>query len=436
MYKMRAIVQTHSLRISFVTIFLIMITSNANANGINRIYVPNIQTLQVVVNKDWLSPPVMKLNSNDILSISFDEMSHDYHRFVYRIEHCEADWSVSDELFESEYLEGFNDNPIENYQNSINTTVLYTHYKLQIPNEKCRLKISGNYRLTVYDTDNDNQKVLTAEFMVVDPVMNIGLSITSNTDIDLNDSHQQLSMQVDYGNINITNMAEQIKTVVVQNNCIESAKVNIRPNIINNKGLTWSHNKELIFNAGNEYRKYEILALSHPTMGIERIIWDGNNYNVYPFVAEPRNNYLYDEDANGAFYIRNSDNIDNDYTCDYVFVHYKLKSPELSNSVMAVNGQWATSNNKGIYDMTYNSGDASYNATIFQKQGYYSYRFIAKNTDGSISIPPTEGNFYQTENRYQAYVYYKGIGERTWQLVGYRQVEFRNENKQTISIGL
>lgn len=417
-------------------LFLALATTLCHAYGRQTIYVPTIKTLQVVVNQDWLSPPVMKLNSTDVLNISFDEMSHDYHRFVYKIEHCEADWSVSDELFESDYIEGFNNNPIEDYQNSINTTVLYTHYKLQIPNEECRLKMSGNYRLTIYDEDNDGQIVLTAEFMVVEPIMSVGLAVTSNTDIDLNDSHQQLSMTLNYGPINITNREEQISTVVIQNNCHESSKINVKPNIVNHKGMRWEHNRELIFNAGNEYRKFEVLALSHPTMGIERISWDGHNYNAYPFVAEPRKNYLYDEDANGAFYIRNSDNIDNDYTCDYVYVHYKLKSPELSELTLAVDGNWATYGDHNIYRMEYDKTDATYNAAILQKQGYYSYRFVAIDANGNMTLAPTEGSFYQTENRYQAYIYYKGTGERTWRLVGYRQVEFSSENAFGTSIGL
>lgn len=418
-----------------LTLIITLCATLCIANGRQTVYSPTINTLQVVVNKDWLSPPVMELNSGDILHVSFDEMSHDYHRFVYKIEHCEADWSVSDGLFESDYMEGFNNNPIEDYQNSINTTILYTHYKLSIPNEKCRLKMSGNYRLTVYDEDNGNQKVLTAEFMVVEPLMTLGLAVTSNTDIDLNDSHQQLSMTVGYGPINITNREEQLYTIVTQNNSPESAKVNVKPNIVNNKGLQWNHNRGLIFDAGNEYRKYEILALSHPTMGIDHIDWDGHYYNVYPFMAEPRKNYLYDEDANGAFYIRNSDNTENDYTCDYAYVHYKLKSPELTDMTLAVNGWWTTNNDVNSYTMTYNPADATYNVTILQKQGYYSYRFMAIDAQGNTCIPPTEGNFYQTENRYQAYIYYKGTGERTWRLVGYRQVEFKSENASTISIG-
>ena len=120
----------------------------------SRIWDPNVKGLTVVVNKDWLSPAVMKLGAGDMLNVGFDELSHTYHRYIYRLEHCEADWSPSEEVFQSDWLEGFNDNPIEDYENSLNTTVLYTHYKLKIPNERCRLKMSGNYRLKVYDEED------------------------------------------------------------------------------------------------------------------------------------------------------------------------------------------------------------------------------------------------------------------------------------------
>ena len=113
-------------------ILIICILTALNINAIrNCILSPKIKTAQAVVNQDWLSPPVMVLGSDDKLKISFDELSHDYHRFIYNIVHCEADWTLSEELFESDFLEGFNNNPIENYQNSINTNTLYTHYRLR-----------------------------------------------------------------------------------------------------------------------------------------------------------------------------------------------------------------------------------------------------------------------------------------------------------------
>ena len=189
--------------------------------------------------------------------------------------------------------------------------------------------------------------------------------------------------------------------------------------------MEWRHNKELIFNAGNEYRKFEVLDVTHPTMGIDRITWDGHNYNAYPFIDEPRKNYLYDEDANGAFYIRNSDNIENDYISEYVNVHYRLKSPKISHGRIIIRGNWTTDDDLENYIMTYNDTDGMYHATVMQKQGYYSYQYALLDDKGTISVSPTEGNFHQTENRYQAYVYYKETGGRTWRLVGYRQLEFR-----------
>lgn len=389
----------------------------------NTIYSPRIKTLKVTANDDWLSAPVLTLGTDDVLHIAFDELSHTYHRFVYHIEHCEADWTPSRDLFESDYLYGFNDSPIEDYENSINTTVLYTHYALQIPNEKCSIKMSGNYRLTVLDEDNNNEKVLTAEFMVVDPKMKVEMEATTNTDIDTNQSHQQVSVSVDYGSVNVSNIDEEIYLVVTQNDRNDNARRGLRPNLINTQGLRWEHNKQLIFEAGNEYHKYEILDVSHPTMGIDHIVWDGHFYQAYPFACEPRCNYLYDVDANGSFYIRNSDNRENDYTSDYVKVNYELISPPMGKAKVVIDGRWTTDADPKAYEMDYDPNKQAYTATILQKQGYYSYQYLLRTEDGKLSIPPTEGSFYQTENKYQAYIYYKGIGQRTWQLLGYSQIQ-------------
>jgi hypothetical protein len=38
---------------------------------------------------------------------------------------------------------------------------------------------------------------------------------------------------------------------------------------------------------------------------------------------------------------------------------------------------------------------------------------------GNLLTVPCEGDYYQTQNTYQALVYYRGTGERTDRLVGY-----------------
>ena len=402
---------------SLIILFLQLLACDVHAG--NCIFVDRVRSLTSIVNGDWMNRPVMELGSSDKMLIGFDELSHDYHRFVYRLEHCEADWTPSDELFESEWLGGFNGNPIEDYVNSINTTVLYTHYQLAIPNEQCRLKMSGNYRLTVYDEDEDNECVLKVEFYVVEPLMAIGMEATTNTDVDLNASHQQLSVSVNYNTLHPTDIDEQLRMVVMQNWREDNARQNIRPDYIQGTGLSWQHNRQLIFDAGNEYHKFEVLDVSHTTMGLDRIDWDGKHYQAYPFTATIRRNYLTDVDADGAFCIRNSKRTEINYTCDYVWVNYTLQSPYQGD--IYIDGHWTTDADRHHYRMAYDEQQQTYRASILQKQGYYSYQFLT--ADGGI--PASEGSFYQTENRYQVLVYYKGSGERTWRLVGYRALEFR-----------
>lgn len=413
------------------TILLTLLASLITCANAQRheIYAPNIKSLQVVAGQNWMSLPVIKLRGNspnDIINIGFDDLTHSYHRYVYKIEHCNADWTVSDQLFTSDYIEGFADgSTIDDNEESINTNVLYTHYKLRIPNEDCQLKMSGNYKLTVYDENDNNRHVFTACFMVLEPQMGLQLSVTTNTDLDFNKAHQQVSMQLSYGNINVTDPTSQIKTAVMQNGRWYNAKLNAKPQYIMPNGLKWDHNRDLIFPAGNEYHKFEVLDVSHPTMGIDRIDWDGKNYNVYPFMCEPRLNYVYDEDANGAFYIRNSDNIENDISSEYVFVHYRLKCPQKVNGTVYLNATWTNDWFTPDYQMTYNDATQCYEATIMQKQGYYSYQIVMLDNSGTVQIMPTEGSFYQTENKYQALVYYRGQGERTDRLVAYQEVQIK-----------
>jgi len=373
-----------------------------------------VKTLTTIVNNDWQNRPVMELGSRDVLHIGFDELSHDSHRYICHLTRCEADWSETTDVFESDWLQGFNDFPLDDYQNSLNTTVNYTHYEFTIPNSQCMIRMSGNYRLSIFDEDNGHEKILDAEFYVVEPVVNIGLNLTTNTDIDVNKSHQQVSINLEYKDLNVIRPDDEIYTVVMQNWNEQTARLNPAPQYTYHQGLRWEHQRELIFDAGNEYHKFEVLDVSHPTMGIDRIGWDGKRYQAFPFTTTVRRNYLTDESANGAFYIRNSNRSEIAYTCDYVWINYTLEAPY--SGEIFLQGQWTNNADATAYQMQYDANSQCYIAQVMQKQGYYSYQYVDK--DGRTA--PTEGNFFQTRNKYQVLVYYKGLGDRTWRLVGYR----------------
>lgn len=385
----------------------------------NEILDKNIASLQVVANNDWLSLPIITLNSNDFVNISFDDLTHEYHRYCYKIEHCEADWQTSSALFESDYIDGFaSGNTIDDVQESTNTVQLYTHYNISFPNNKCRPKISGNYRVTIYDENDEKHVVCRAYFMIVEPSMAVQLNVTTNTDIDINGKHQQVEMAVDYGNNIVSNPQTQIKTIVMQNNRWDNAVVNARPQYIKANGLQWIHCKDFIFDGGNEYRKFETLDVTHTTMGLESINWDGHNYHAWIWTDEPRPSYIYDKDANGAFLIRNSDNIDNDVNSDYIITHFRLKSPQIPYPIY-INGFFTNDRFLPQYEMKWNEKNQQYEGELLLKQGYYSYQYLMMKPEGKLKPVPSEGNFYQTENTYQALIYFKANGDRTDRLVGY-----------------
>lgn len=398
----------------------------------HEIHNPRIATLQVVTGADWLNMPIAQLGAGTI-NIDFDDLTHDYHRYNYRITHCEADWTESKDIFESDYIRGFNGNElaINDIEQSLNTNHLYTHYHLSIPNENCHLTMSGNYKLTVYDDEKtgDESKVLTACFMVVEPKLKASGSYRSNTDIDTYKSHQQVSLNVKFDQIHVTNPRQQIKTVMLQNGRWNNAIVNAHPDYTSADGMQWNHVRPYIFSAGNEYRKFEFLDVDHPTMGIDRILWDGKDYHVYLMPDRPRPNYVYDESAKGSFYVRNSDNVDNDFTSDYAQVHFRLEAPRQQGDVY-IDGDWTlgyplsdessrTGTVSAQYQMKYDEATLSYQLTIPLKQGYYSYQYLVLKKDGTTEHVTTEGDYFQTANRYDALIYYRGSSDRTDHLVGW-----------------
>ena len=89
-----------------------------------------------------------------------------------------------------------------------------------------------------------------------------------------------------------------------------------------------------------------------------------------------------------------------------------------------IDGQWTTED-PDSYTMTYDPQQKLYTASILQKQGYYSYQYLWLKSDGTTHPLPSEGSFFQTENRYQAFVYFKGTGERTWRLTAYRNLQLK-----------
>jgi len=399
-------------------ILLLIVAIMPCISQVSGAYVDNIKSLRLEVNGIWNSHPVMPMGGNNRVDISFDDLQHNYIRYTYHIIHCNADWQKSD-LLESEYLEGFNDSPIDDYKSSMNTTMLYNHYKFSLPNENVKLLVSGNYMVEIYE-DGYDEPVGCVCFSVLENKVGLTMDILSNTDIDAYKSHQQLEFSINYQSYNVNRPEEELYPVVYQNRHWDTHVEGLRPSYVRSNELIYNHNRSLIFDGGNEYRRFEILNEYVPTMHVENMSYHDPYYHATIMEDLPRFNYIYDQDQNGRYYVRNSDNYENATESDYFYTHFKLKSSKLEGGDVYLNGDLTYDRYIDEYKMEYDEAEGCYTIYLPLKQGSYNYQYVFLPDDGgNVSIIDTEGSFYQTENEYSIYVYHRPFGERYDHLVGF-----------------
>lgn len=380
----------------------------------------NIATLQVSKNGEWGTYPILSLSGNDFVNIEFDYLSEEsFDRLRYVIYHCDAYWHKTDRLAEIEYLNGFNHSLISNYILSLNTTVDYTHYKLQIPNKDVGLKLSGNYVLQVYDEDYPDDILLNACFSVSESAANIGYKVSTVTNIDANKSHQQVSLTIEHS-LSLRDPINELKVIVRQNNRLDTERKNLKPFIINPKRIVYEQNMDLIFEAGNEYRRFETSSYRSNGYRVANINYSPPFYEMSIKEDKLRSNsaYSYDQDQNGRYMIRSADTDYLDNETDYFLTSFTLPMNKELPTPIFINGDFTYNSFSDKYRMKYDVAKREYRLDLLLKQGLYNYQYLTPSSKG-FTTTLIEGNYHETENEYMAYVYYSPIGQKYDRLIGY-----------------
>lgn len=383
-----------------------------------------VKTLIIHPVNDWKASPVIRLGAEDQLQLSFDELSHDYKRYAYRLIHCNKDWTRSD-LVVMEYLDGFSENDLDTYDLSVSTNTLYTHYTLLLPNQDVKLSVSGNYACQVFNKDNPEEILLTACFMVVDTKVSIKSEVTASTDIDTEDRHQQLRYEITPRGWQFQDPLAEIHLTIQQNRRLDNQVYGLQPQVVSPTKLTYEHDNQLIFPGGNEYRRFETTTFKRSGLGVNRVAYHRPYYNVELFECEPRTSgYTYDQDQNGRYLIHTIDNTPDETTADYFLVHFTYPTPTPSlDEGLYLQGDLVENRFDEGSKFRYNFERKAYEKTLLLKQGSYNYQLMYKPSGGKASALNTEGSYWQTENEYQVYVYYRQLGGRYDQLIGFNELK-------------
>lgn len=418
--------QSVTKHIVFAILLTVLSTLNSWAQYKTQTYKPDIKTLTTRLITDetvvQLERPYLSLNDPNRLEIAFDQLSHLSHHYTYTLIHCNADWTQSG-LMSSEYLKGFTSLDIDDYNFSETTQQLYTHYRFEFPNDDMTPLVSGNYCIKIYEDYNTDSVIATVCFCIVEPQVEINADIHSHTIIELSGRYQQLDINVDFRDYYVQN-PDQITLVVKQNNRFDNMVFNPKPTYIDKNGLQYINNKDLIFEGGNEYRTFDTYSKYIVGSGIDRIVFDRNDYHalLYPSDNLAKDaHYMSVDDSNGQFIInaeRAGDEFD--YRADYMYVHFILPADQpWFDGNLYVNGDFTFNQLNNMYRMQYSYEDKAYYYTAFLKQGGYNFQYLfLPKGETKATTQRTEGSFWQTNNEYTIYVYDRPFGYRYDRLIG------------------
>lgn len=386
----------------------------------DSIYKKDIRTL-IIHKSGWeLSYPIIHLNSDEALQIRFDDLSNEVKTYSYTVIHCNANWQSSG-LFVSDYLDGFQENSINNYSHSFNTLIPYVHYHFELPNDDIRLTKSGNYVVRVFQDYSPDNIVLTACFSIVDQQIAIDADVKRASMPAYTYKYQEVDFTIKRGNCQIDDPYRDIIPVIAKNNNRDAQITGLTPKFVRDNELIYDYERENLFAAGNEYRHIDLKNIRFKERRTDSIYFSDSVYHfqIIPDYIRTDLSYNFKEDLNGKFLIKIDNSTQSYVDADYVAVHFVVPSnTPFKNASLYITGDFSNWLFMPRYQMKYNILRGAYELDLLLKQGYYNYQYRHVTNTGKIHVKIPENNHYQTENDYVIKVYHRSRQTRYDELIG------------------
>ncbi len=371
--------------------------------------------------------PVLVLGSEDRLLLRFDVLGAEVEGYRYKILHCDSRWQV-DELEPYEYMNGFEEGPINNYNSSFTTLTDYVNYYEYIPSQYSQFLISGNYVVTVTRQDEPDNVLLTRRFCVVEGSLKADVSVGVPYDnvsiFERREVDVALKENRDYrGSMLPPTLNPAYFRVVVQQNGRTDNMRELPFGGYESGVLCYRYKNENVFEGGNTFRYFDISNIRTAMYNVVQIEEYGGEWYAMLRPLEDRSgkSYITEQTLNGGMKVNVWDRTNKQTEADYVYVNFMLpmRSPFMNGSVHVVGEltQWKLDEGSR---MEYDPEMKAYRLRLMLKQGYYAYQLLFVPKGESRGLTETlEGNHYEMPNDYRVYVYYRGLNDRYDRLVAY-----------------
>ena len=361
--------------------------------------------------------PVFELGAG--FQFQFDDLFGNEADYYYEIVHCDYNW-VPTNIPKQEYLKGFDGQRIQQYENSLNTLQIYSHYKLPIPNQFTQLLLSGNYVLKILD--ENKEVVLSRKFILYEDLVTIPIQIKRARTANYLEYKHNIEFSVKSQLINFQNPLKNVKVVLLQNGQFNTAIKNIAPQYTIGNELIYRYDTQTQFWAGNEFLYFDNNDIRAAGNNVSRIDSSNGIYNSNLYTNNARANYPYSvaPDVNGNFVVRNIRAEKNEIEADYAWVYFSLSAPAfMANKDIYITGMFNNYSLSPEYKMDFNVKQNTYEKAVLIKQGFTNYQYQVADAKGTIDAENAiDGNFWQTENDYSILVYYRENTDRYDRVIG------------------
>ena len=385
-----------------------------------------IRTVQFSLAGSESQPPVLPLDGPQRLQLSFDELSDESHTFKYRITHCDANWQP-DGLEPYQYIDGFEEGYINDFESSFTTLMPYMHYSCRLPAEYTRFIISGNYLLTVTPDDRPDSVLFTRRFWVTEQAIDANVTVSRATD-DIQRC-QEVSVFLDWNKqrsprSGVLLQPQYLKVFVQQNGRTDNIRLLPFSNY-SGTTLCYQWKPENVFPGGNCFRFFDMSNLRATMYNVQRVETYGGEIFVAlrPDEDRSRKNFTTTESLNGGYKINARDRNNPTLESEYAWVNFALpmERPYIGGGVYIVGAltDWRLDEESR---MEWNPDYKAYVKRLELKQGYYAYQLIYRPFGDREGLTSTiEGDHYAAPNAYTAYIYYRGLNDIYDRLIQLRQ---------------
>ncbi|MEE1899870.1 DUF5103 domain-containing protein [Flavobacterium rakeshii] len=413
-------------RLRLICLAFLIQFSYANAQVLEEMAPPyNIKTASFMQNGENVYP-FFRLGEN--FTFAFDDLFGNEANYYYTLTHCNYDWTKS-QLTVNEYISGFDNQRIQNYQNSFNTLQIYSHYVLSFPNRFTRIQLTGNYILNILN--EDREIIMSRRFVVYEEKVAVPLQVKRARGMEEIQEKHNMDFAIKTNAFIFQMPHQNVKVALFQNGRFDNAIYNIKPQYTIGNDLIYRYDKETQFWAGNEYLYFDNKDIRNAVNNVLRVT-GGEIYNNTLYTNEARGSkpYTYFPDINGNFVTNNSNLNVTDVTleADYAWVFFKLSAPAyFEKDDIYIGGMFNNYAKTDEYKMEYNEKTGMYEKAIMIKQGFNNYMYIPANSKGKVNGGASpDGNFFQTENDYNVIVYYRENNERYDRVIGFGQANSEN----------